>query len=68
MKPWWSSKTIWINLLQAALGVGVAAGWIMPEAADQAIGYADQILGIGVAILGGAGVLSRFSATKQVKL
>ena len=67
-KPWWLSKTIWINLIQAGLGVAVAAGYVTPEGASEAVGYAEQLLGIGVAVLGGLGVASRFSATKQVKL
>lgn len=64
-KPWWLSKTIWISLIQAALGVGVASGYVTPEGADQAVGYADQLLGIAVAVLGGLGAASRFGATRQ---
>ncbi len=68
VKPWWASKTIWVNLLQSLVGIGIAAGWLTEDQGTAITGQADLILGAGLTLLSAASALARIKATKQLTL
>lgn len=65
-KPWWASTTIWANLVTAVLGVLVAAGVVSQELSNSLGMNLETLLGVAFTLLGGLGVYTRATATKQI--
>lgn len=65
-KPWYASKGIWINLIQAILGIAIAGGFVT---ADQATSWMDSVnlwIGTVITLLGFGGAFARIAASKTV--
>lgn len=65
--PWWRSKTIWVGLAQALVGVLVGLGYMTEAEGADASNWLQQILGVVVAGLGAATVWGRASARSEIK-
>lgn len=67
VKPWYTSKTVWVGAAQIAIGAATAAGIIDLDAASDAQAQAPEVIsGLVGAVLGVATVASRAVATKRV--
>lgn len=65
-KPWWTSTTIWANLITAILGVLVAAGVVSQEFSASIGANLNTLLGVAFTLLGSLGLYGRLGATKQI--
>ncbi len=66
-KPWYTSTTVWANILQVVAGLAVAAG-IVDSAAGTTIANETPavIVSLVTAVLGAWGVYGRVKATKPI--
>ncbi len=65
--PWWKSKTIWVGLGQALIGVAVGLGYMSEAEGAAATTWIQELLGVVVGGLGIATIWGRVKATAEIK-
>lgn len=65
--PWWKSRTIWVGLAQALVGVLVGLGYMSEGEAAAATSWLQEVLGIVVGGLGVASIWGRVAARAEIK-
>lgn len=64
---WWQSKTIWIGVAQAVVGILVGLGYMTEAEGTEATSWLQQILGAVVSGLGAASIWGRVVAKSEIK-